>query len=1061
MNANKDESGISRQGPLAWMVQNRVAANCLAAILFFGGLLSLPALRQELFPEVEPEIVTVRIPYPGAGPEEVERGVVLSVEEEVRAVDGVQNVASVADEGGAVVTAELFTGTNRDRAFNDIRAAVERIDTFPGDVEPPVTQLPVRRTEVLSLILHGDFDQHTLHRLAEFARGALLRKDEITSVETDGLPPPEISVETPHEQLRRHSLTLEDIARRISAASLDLSAGEVRTAAGDVAIEIREERESGIAFEDIALLSLPGGTEVRLGDVADVVDGFRDTGEAAWFNNRPAVRLRVFRVGDQNPVDVSRAVREVAGDLREDLPETVGVSLWVDMSEMYRDRITLLVEKGLMGLVLVLSVLGVFLHPRLAVWVSLGIAIAFMGGFLVMPALGVSLNMISLFSFILVLGIVVDDAIVVGEAIHDQSRAGLNPTDACVAGVREIAIPVSFAVSTTILAFTPMLFVPGAFGDFFINLPLVVIPILLFSLIESFYVLPAHISMSKGIRDQRETNAILRFLQQRQEKVALGLERFVKNRYAPFAYRVIRLRYFAVACGAAILIVCFSFVAAGRIGFMFMSEIEGEVVTASIEMPVGTPVEETRAVVAELSRHAEAVLNAHGGESAGRGIFSRIGSLDTEELDDAVLGETGTEARHFAAVSVFLAPAEKRTFTAGTFSEAWRNAAGWPAGVERLRFEHLIGPAAGEDVSIRLIHGDWSVLRNAAAELGRKMEGIPGTREIDDGVEEGKVRINLRIKPEALGLGVTERDLAAQVRGAFHGAEADRQQRGRHELRIFARLPLAERKSEHSLETLLIRTPDGGEIPLDQAATLERVRAQPRIRRDGGRRVIEVTANVDLDTASPDQVQARMESIIERELIPAHPGLDAERSGLQEQQADAFEALGRGMRLALLIIYALMAVIFRSYLQPLVVMAAIPFGFAGALAGHLLLGFELSLISVLGLVALAGVVINDSLVLVYAVNDCQRKGMERIDAVVAGARRRFRPVLLTSLTAFLGLAPMIFETSIQARFLIPMALSLGFGVLLVTPIALVLVPALLMIVEDLANLGRRVRANDT
>lgn len=1052
-----DPGEVSHRGPLAWMAKNRVAANCLAAVLLLGGLLTIPTLRQEVFPEIQPELVIITVVYPGASPEEVENAIVLAVEEEVRGVDGVDTVRAMASEGFATIIADLFTGTDRNRAFNDIQAAVERIETFPDDVETPVIRLPVPRAEVISLILYGDFDRRTLNDLAELARSELLRQGNVTTIEISGLPAPEISIEVPHERLRRYNLSLAEVAERVTSASVDIPGGDIRAPTREVLVRTTEERDRGIDFQDILLLSLPDGTEVRIGDVATVVDGFSEGGEEAFFNGQPAVRLRIFRVGDQNPIKVSRAVREVAERWRSEMPDTVGIALWDDMSEVYSDRIGLLIEKGLIGLALVLLVLGTILHPRLAFWVSLGIAIAFLGGVLAMPALGVSINMISLFAFILVLGIVVDDAIVVGEAIHDRSQDGLEPIDACIAGVREVALPVTFAVSTSIIAFVPMLFVPGAFGDFFIVLPLIVIPILIVSLVEAFFVLPAHISLSKGIRQYEEANRVLRFLQRQQSKVASGLDRFIQNRYVPFAYNVIRLRYLTLACGLAILIIFGAIVAGGRIGFLFLPDIEGEVVTAMVEMPFGTPVEETREVVQILVERAQQALDGFEGGETGREIYSQIGTLALEGGGGDPLDDPGEAAGHLASVSILLQRADVRPFTAGAFSDAWRRTVGELPGPERLRFEHRVGPAADADVSVRLVHDDWQVLQQATSELASRMADFPGLRDIDDELEAGKEQINLRLRPEAHALGVTEQSLGLQVRSAFFGAEAQRQQRGREELRIFARLPRAERQSEYSLETLLIRTPGGGEIPLDLAAFIERGRSDTRIRREGGRRAVEVAANTDLAVTTPDEMQGRIEELVSTELAERFPGLQFERGGQQEAQEEAFGVLRWGLTLAVLVIYTLMAVIFRSYLQPLVVILAIPFGFAGAIAGHLLMGFELSLISILGFAALAGVVVNDSLVLVYAVNDFRRRGKDAVDAIVAGATRRFRPVLLTSLTAFLGLAPMIFETSVQARFLIPMALSLGFGVLLVTPIALILVPGLLMMLEDLNRLGERMR----
>ncbi|MFU8817255.1 MAG: efflux RND transporter permease subunit, partial [Pseudomonadales bacterium] len=672
-------------GPIAWMVANRVAANTLAAVLLLGGLLMMGTLRQEVFPEFQPDVVSIEVPYPGASPEEVEQGVVLAIEEALRGIDAVETVTALAREDHAQVVAELFLRADRDRAFNDVQAAVGRITTFPEDAESPVVMLPSPRIEVVSLILHGDFHRRTLRQLAESARNELLRGGVVTHVEVTGIPPVEISIEVPQENLRKYQLTLAQVADAAAAASIDLPAGEVRAAGGEIAIRTTEERRSGQAFADVVLRALPDGTQLRLGDVADVVDGFRETALQSYFNDQPAVRLRVFRVGEQQPLEIAAAVRELAERWRTQMPPSVGVAIWNDYSVFYRDRIGMLVEKALMGLVLVLLVLGAFLHPRLALWVSLGIAIAFLGGLLLMPPLGVTINMISLFAFILVLGIVVDDAIVVGEAVHANSRAGprggFAPADAAVAGAREVAVPVTFAVATTIVAFVPMLFVPGIAGDFFRNIPLIAIPILLISLLHGFFVLPAQLSASKGLRAEPEPNRAFRWVVERQAKLAHGLDALIERHYLPFARRVIALRYLTLALALAVTLVLFGLVVGGRVDVTFMEDIEGEVVTASFVMPFGTPVEQSRPIARRLAAEAERAVTAVGGGAEHvLGVFVQTGSLDPEGLgleDELVLQQQGG---HVGAASLLLVQADERPFSSRQLAEQWRHTAHWPAG---------------------------------------------------------------------------------------------------------------------------------------------------------------------------------------------------------------------------------------------------------------------------------------------------------------------------------------------------------------------------------------------
>lgn len=1041
----------SRQGPIAWMVRNRVAANTLAIILLLGGLLMIGTIRQEVFPEIEPQVVSISVAYPGASPEEVEQGVVLAIEEKLRGIDAVERVNASAREGHAQIIADLFLRADRDRAFNDIRAAVERITTFPDDVESPVIILPDPRIEVLSLIIYGDFDRRTLQDLAELARSELLRDGRVTTIDIGGFPPPEISIEVSQEQLRQYKLTIPQIAQIIAQASIDLPGGEIRAPGGDVFVRTTEERRTGIEFRDIIVRGLPDGTKVRVGDICNVRDGFRETGPEAYFGEWPAARLRLIRIGEQSPLEIASAGRKLVRQWQKEMPDTVGIMVWNDYSIFFRDRVGLLIEKGLMGLGLVLLILGAFLHPRLAFWVSLGIAIAFLGGFLLMPGLGVTINMMSLFAFILVLGIVVDDAIVVGEAAHQQCRNGLEPVDAAIAGAREVVVPVTFAVCTTLVVFVPMLFIPGIMGDFFRSIPFIVIPILLISLLQAFFVLPAQLSSSKGLLDQPERNRMFRRIQTGQAWLAQRLDVFIEKHYTPFARKVIRLRYLTLAIGLALVIVPLGFVLGGKVNVILMEDIEGDVVTASFVLPFGTPVEQTRKSIQMLAEKADRVLDELGGkERYGLGIYSEIGTLDPAQEEDLVRDvELIQEGEHIGAVSVLLVESDKRPFSSAEFSDYWRKAFELPAGVQRLRFEHRIGPASGAHVAFRLMHDDWDTARAAAEKLASHLHAFPGVIDVDDGLQYGKQQVSLKLKPQARNRGITEQDLAMQIRGAFFGAEAVRHQRGRHELRVYVRLPLAERRSQYSLETFLIRTPEGGEIPLAQAAFLHRERSDTGIHRQDGERTLFVSADIDFEVITPD----RMTRVFERDIMPVlqqeFRGLEYEVAGQQEDLREAMEVLILGFAIAAMVIYALMAIVFRSYLQPVLIVGAIPFGFSAAILGHILMGYDLSMVSMFGIVALGGVVINDSLVLVYLINTLRRSGMDLVDSVLTGVRRRFRPVLLTSITAFLGLAPMIFETSIQARVLIPMAISLGFGVLFVTPIALILLPAMIVIGEDI------------
>lgn len=1045
MNESPGDSGAGRNGVIGWFIANPVAANLLMMIFLVGGGLSLMRIQQEVFPEAVLDVVRVTVPYPGATPAEVEEGIVLAVEEAMRGIDGIDEIRSVAREGQGRVSAELSQGVSINVARNDIESAVNRITSFPENAEEPIISTPSNRRQVLSLLLYGEVGRHTLRRIAEQARRDLLRDERIAQVEVSGLPPPEISVEVGQAVLREFGLTRAELARLIDEASVELPAGDIETATGDVLLRVMERRERGEEFDDIAVVVDPDGTRVTLGEIANVVDGFRETDRTTLFNGRQAVRLRVFRSSERSPLEGSRAVHEYVERMEREWPATVKMQIWDDASVIFEDRIDLLIDNGRLGLLLVLLILTLFLRPRLSFWVTVGLTVSVLGVFLFMPMFGVSINMLSLFAFILVLGIVVDDAIVVGEASFHYLQQGSSPSDAALKGAREVLTPVVFAVLTTIVAFVPLLFLPGVLGEFFSVIPLIVIPILLLSLMESFLILPAHVAHMRT----EERYAWLRRASRWQQSFSDGFQAGVERHVRPFVARVIAWRYFAIAVGLAVLLIAIGFVASGRIAFRFLPEIESDIVTASIELPVGAPIGETRRV-------AETVIDAIRGlqqqdfdEPIVNGVLASIGSQDAAR--ETPLAPGAETARHLAAVSVSLVPAGERTISASEVVQRWQERIGDVAGIEKISFTYRAGPGRGPDISFRLAHENLDILREAAAEFAEAAGGYAGVSQIDDGFDPGKPQIELRLKPAARALGVTELDLARQIRGAFFGQEALRTQRGKDELRVYVRRPDADRRQVGELLDKIILTPRGGEIPLREAAWVDYSRSRTVIEREQGQRVVNVTARVDRAETSAEKVNAGLRAGAIVDLQQRYPGLTFDVSGVQQDQRETVLALGYGMAVALIVMYGLLAVVFGSYVQPVLILLAIPFGFIGALIGHLLMGFDLSLVSMFGLVALAGVVVNDALVLIVNINERRRETGQVEQSVIDGTMRRFRPVFLTSMTTFFGLAPMMFETSLQARFLIPMALSLGFGILFVTVIAVVMVPALYCALEDVRS----------
>jgi multidrug efflux pump subunit AcrB len=1061
-----DHGPVDKKGPIGWMASNPVAANLLMLVLVVGGLLFALSIKREVFPEIDMDIVTVVVAYPGASPQEVEEGVVLAVEDEISSIDGIKRISSVSVEGLGTVMAELLINANPDRTLNDIKSAVDRITSFPQDAERPVISLVTNRRQVLTLLVHGHVDLKSLDRLAEELRTDLLADDRITLVEKAGIPPPEISVEVPSENLRRYGLTLPQISAAVRAASIDLPGGSVKTGGGEVLVRTTERRDYGEEFGDLTLIARADGTRVRLRDVANVVDGYRETDEEQFYNGEPAVGLQVFRVGAEVPLSVSNAVRELVERRRGSLPESVGLAIVADESEEYRDRLAILGKNGLLGLLLVVTVLGIFLRPAVAFWVSLGIAISFCGSFFLISMAGISINMISLFAFILVLGIAVDDAVVVGEAIFYHRRSD-NRLEAAIVGTREVLTPVTFAVITTIIAFIPLALVPGITGKFFRNIPLIVIPVLLLSLVESLFILPAHLrhvgrTKLRGRTGKRRRVNPFRRLAIVQLRFSEWVERIIARGVPPLTRRLVRDRYLTVAALVAALLVAVSFVVGGHLKFNFFPHIEGEFSNAVIELPFGAPVAETRKVVAAVNSAAEEIgaeliregrlLPGPDGavpDTVFEGIRSRVGTADTGAFGPG--SGFPTTGGHVAVVTAYLVSDADREFGSAEFTSRWREKVGEVVGVDRLSFAFGDGPSAGAKVSVQLEHTETLPLEAAAARVAAALGTYAGVFDVDDGFKVGKPQLDLELKPAAKGLGLTEVDLAAQVRGAFFGAEASRQQRGRDELRVYVRLPKEERDSVHAIENLLVRTPAGGEIPLHQAAYVRQGRSFTEILRVDGRRTVTVTADIDPAVTTGNDIRSALAAGILPEVVADTPGLTFNFSGEQEAQAEAVGSLSKGLGIAMLAMYALMAVAFRSYLQPIVILAAVPFGMFGAVIGHLIMGYDLSFLSMFGLVALAGVVVNDSLVLIDAVNQLRLEGKSALDAVVGGVTRRVRPVVLTSLTTFFGLMPIILERSNQAQWLVPMALSLGFGVLFVTGIALVLVPCLYMMIEDMKH----------
>ena len=1016
------------KGPLSWMAGNSVAANVLMLILLAGGLISALNIRQEVFPEFSTDTVSISVSYPGASPEEIEKGVILPVEEAVEGLEGIDSIRSTASEGFGTVRVEALESTDIVRLWQEIETEVNRIDTFPDDAEEPQARIMDRKREVVNYVLYGSEDETVLTDTAERIKDAFLESEHITQVGFSGVNQREIRIEIPKRNLRKYGLTLEETASKIRNASTDVGAGNLETAGGDILVRVKDLKEKADQYRNLAVITETGGGRVTLGELGTVSEGFEDRGAKASFNGRKSLMIDIYRVGSQTPGQVAKAAEETVRRLNSELPGSLEISVVRDRSEIFSQRAGLLVKNAYLGLALVFILLAVFLEIRLAFWVSLGIPISFLGAFLIFPFTGFTINMITMFAFIVTLGIVVDDAVVVGENVYFNRRRGLSFFESAVQGTKEVAMPVTFSVITNIVAFLPLFFVPGVMGKIFTFIPVVVTCVFFISLVESLFILPAHLAHQKT----SEKKGVLSFPIRLQEAFSLKFESFVTRIYGPFARFALNNRYTVIALSIALLMAAAGYVKSGRMGMTLFPSVESDYAYANAVLPVGTSEERMQRVETVLTESARRVIDENGGEKLSRGIFSLV---------------TDNEIR----MRVFLTPAGERPLSTAAFSGLWREYTGNISGLESISFESdRGGPGAGKGLTVRLSHPDKDVLEKAGSELADRLAEYDGVSDVDDGSAKGKRQIDLSILPAGKRMGLTSREIGRQVRNAIYGVEALSFLRRSNEIEVVVSLTQEERRHEATLENLILNAPQG-EILLRDAASISYSRAFTSINREEGRRVVSVTANV---TPRPkaEIVMNQLRQTLMPEFARIYPSLTFSFEGRQAEIRDSVASLVKGLGFALLVIYSLLSIPFRSYLQPLIIMCAIPFGIIGAMAGHLIMGYSLSVMSLFGVVALSGVVVNDSLVLINLTNTKVRQGEPVAQAVRYAAMQRFRPILLTTLTTFGGLMPMILETSRQARFLIPMAISLGFGILFATFITLVMVPCFYLLLEDVRKI---------
>ncbi len=1046
---DRTNAAIPFAGLIRWFVSNPVAANLLMVLFLMGGAITAFTMPTEVFPTLSPNSVQVAVIYPGATPEDVEESVTRRVEEAVLGLDGVDRVRSVASEGRGTVTVELEDFADAQIVKDDVETAVDTIVDFPPEqAEQPQIRVPQPLVTVLTLAITGNVSEGELRQVGERVERDLLSRDNISTVNLRGVRQYEISIALREADLRRYGLTFEEVSQAVRASSIDLSGGEIRTRGGDILLRTDARRETGAAFETIVLRSATDGTRVLLGDVAEITDGFQEEPLIQTFNGEPAVLVDVQIQGGQ---DLLAARNSAATYLDEAvLPPGVAITVASDQSKVFRDRVSLLARNAIIGFTLVFLLLVLMLDLRLAFWVSMGVPISFLGGFAVFGAAGVTLNFITTFGLIIVLGIVVDDAIVVGENTDRERRKGLPPDQAAINGVTGVAAPVLVGVLTTMAAFGPLIFSGGQFGEITQPIPIVVIAILGVSLIEAFLILPAHLSHGANW----SAGALARI----QDRVAGALQSFSDGPLYNWALSSVRIRYITAAAGLVVVACVFSLAVTGVVRFVFFPSIEAEQITADLALPEGAPFEATDRAARQLLDAADAIRAdyAERGEPVFESISATIGGRTSLFGGPGTTSST-TVSSNLAQIQMQLTPAADRTTPSSQLEREWRERAGAIPGVERLNFTSSAGPQ-NADIAYELAHPDNAILERAVEEMVTRLRGLEGVTEIEDSYELGKRQLNFTLTPAGEAAGLRPADIARQVRQAFFGEEVQRIQRGRDEVRVFIRYPHEERVDLADLEQFRVRGAQGEGLPLSVAATITETRSFTSIERIDGRRIIEVTADVDESVVTPGDARAQVESQILADLEAAYPELRWRLAGAGREQAEDFQSLQRGLMIALVVMYALLATQLRSYVQPVVILIAVPFGIAGAILGHLALGYDLSFPSIFGMVALSGVVVNASIVMIDRYNRNVAGGIPPDEAIAEAAARRFRPIMITTLTTAFGLLPIITEQSPQAQFLVPMAVSLGAGLLFASTLILLLLPSFVLIVEDLRGRTKQLKA---
>ncbi|MHC5037136.1 MAG: efflux RND transporter permease subunit [Planctomycetota bacterium] len=1024
------------------VVRHTVFANLAIVFILAAGLMAFFSMVRELMPETSFDMVTVTVPYPGADPEEVEEGICLKIEEAVEGIEGIKRYTTFASENVGMALIECAQGYASAKVKEDVRDRVDQITTFPDDAEKPRVTEITNRLLVLLLCLYGEASERDLKETAERIKRDLVNLPGVSQVTVGDTRSLEMVIDLSEEKMRQFGVSFASVTAAIRRSSLDLPGGTLKTEGEEIRIRSLGRATTGREFASTVVVTRPDGVCVPLDRIATIRDDFKETPLQSRFMGKPCVTLIIFKTKEEDAVGIAREVQGYLPTLERSLPSGTHVVLMADLSKMVNQRITLLVRNGLLGLSFVFLVLWLFLDLRLGFWVSLGIPISIGGALAILAYYGQTVNMLSLFSLILVLGIVVDDAIVVGEAIYTHRRRGIPPREAAVGGVHEMAWPVIAAVITTIVAFVPLFFVSGGMGKMVWIIPMGVIAALAVSLLECLFLLPAHLSHLPDLQAPRKRQGLLAGPERLRRGFTDLFERFVADVFGPVLTRILAWRYALLGFVIALFLAAMGIVAGGHLKFVFFPQLDSDYLFAQVEFPEGTPPETTEEAVLQISAGAQKAQNRllpPGGESLVKYMSTMVGAFS---------GFQPGTGGHLGEVYVELKGSEVRKTEAKKFLAAWEEASGPVPGAISVKYE-IRGPhPAGKPLEFWLLGDDLKALRDAALAIQAHLRTHKGVYAIEDDFRPGKRELRIQLKPEAVPLGLTLGDLATQLRAGFFGSEANRIQRGTEDVRVWVRYPLQARNSLADLERVRIRTPRGAEIPLPAVAKWTLTDGVSKITRKNGKRRITVTAEVDDTRANAREIRETMKKNFFPQFEKDHPSVRYTLEGQAQETRETMIDLLKGFALAVLAMFLILATIFRSYVQPLLILFTVPFGLCGAVFSHLLLGYDLTIMSMFGVVALAGIVVNDAIILIEAFNTRIAKGNPFQKALVEGAQRRFRPVILTTITTFVGLAPLMAERSYQAKFLVPMAIAIAFGVVFATGLTLVLLPCLVGILND-------------